>query len=100
MPDSATTRYQAALAELRRTLPAAKTAEEANAIRQRLLGPIPGRERGARCLFVGRDFDGQSLVTLSDRDGRPRLRLQVDTAGNPSIVFLDEQGRTVKSITP
>ncbi len=100
MPDSATARYQAALAELRRTLPAAKTAEEANAIRQRLLGPIPGRERGARRLFVGRDFDGQSLVTLSDRDGRPRLRLQVDTAGNPSIVFLDEQGRTVKSITP
>ena len=54
----------------------------------------------ARRVFVGRDFDGQSLVTLSDRDGRPRLRLQVDTAGNPSIVFLDEQGRTVKSITP
>jgi hypothetical protein len=100
MPDSVTARYTAALAELRQLLPAAKTPEEANAIRQRVLGPIPGRERGARRLFVGRDFDGQSLVTLSDRDGKPRLRLQVDTAGNPSIAFLDETGRVTRSITP
>jgi hypothetical protein len=100
MPDSVTDRYQAALAELRRLLPLAKTAEEANALRQKYLDPIPGRERGARRLFVGRDYDGQSLVTLSDRDGKARLRLQVDTAGKASIVFLDEQGRPVKTITP
>jgi hypothetical protein len=100
MPDTATARYQAALEELRRTLPAAKTAEEANAIRRRVLDPIPGSEKGARRLFVGRDYDGQSVITLSDRDGKPRLRLQVDSAGNASIVFLNEQGTVVKSITP
>jgi hypothetical protein len=100
MPDTVTERYTAALAELRQTLPLAKTPEEANAIRQRVLGPIPGRERGARRVFAGRDYDGRSLVTLSDSDGNPRLRLQVDTAGNASIVFLDENGRVVRSITP
>jgi hypothetical protein len=100
MPDTITERYQAAVAELRRTLPSAKTPEEANAIRERLLGPIPGRERAARRLFLGRDYEGQSMLTLSDRDGRPRLRLQVDTAGNTSIVFLDERGAVVKTITP
>jgi hypothetical protein len=100
MPDTTSDRYQAALAELRRILPTAKTPEEANAMRSRLLDPIPGRERGARRLFVGRDYDGQSMITLSDRDGKPRLRMQVDTMGNPSIVFLDEQGRVVRTITP
>jgi hypothetical protein len=100
MPDTVTQRYTAALAELRRALPLAKTPEEANAIRQRVLGPIPGREKGARRMFVGRDYDGQSQVTLSDTNGKPRPRLQVDTAGNASIVFLDENGRVVKSITP
>lgn len=100
MPDTVSDRYQAALEELRRILPTAKTPEEANAMRQRVLDPIPGRERGARRLFVGRDYDGQSLITLSDRDGKPRLRLQVDTMGKASIVFLDEQGGVVRTITP
>jgi hypothetical protein len=38
----------------------------------------------ARRLFAGRDKEGTSLVTLSDADGKPRLRLQVDKAGTAS----------------
>ena len=38
--------------------------------------------------------------TLSDPDGKPRLRLQVDKLGKASITFLDPSGRTLRTIKP
>ncbi len=61
---------------------------------------IPGRDVVARRLFAGRDVEGSSLVTLSDPDGKPRLRLQVDKLGQASIVFLDPSGKVVRTIKP
>lgn len=86
--------------EFYRVLQAARTMPEAEAIKKDYMSRIPGRDLAARRLFAGRNTDGTSLVTLSDPDGKPRLRLQVDKLGHASIEFLDVSGKVVKTIKP
>ena len=50
---------------------------------------------GPRRVFVGKNADRSATVSLADADGRTRLRLTVDAAGNPRIEFLDEAGKVV-----
>ncbi|HKW00253.1 MAG TPA: hypothetical protein VJN96_10540 [Vicinamibacterales bacterium] len=50
---------------------------------------------GPRRLFVGKNGDRAALVALSDANGKPRLTLTVDAAGNPRIEFLDENGAVI-----
>ena len=50
-------------------------------------------------LFVGKRPDKSSMVTLSDRRGRPRLRLSVDSLGMARIDFLDDSGHVTRAIT-
>ena len=88
------------LASLSQALQSAKSTAEADSIRREYLSRIPAREIVARRLFAGRDREGASLVTLSDPDGKPRLRLQVDRLGKASIAFLDEAGKIVRRIEP
>lgn len=57
-------------------------------------GPNPG---GADRMFAGKQ-DGESLVRLSDKLGRPRLVMKVDKAGTPSIEMLDPAGKVVRRI--
>lgn len=52
-----------------------------------------GRAQAQHRLLLGKRRDGTVGLTLNDPQGRPRLRLQVDAAGNPSIELLDEAGR-------
>jgi hypothetical protein len=54
----------------------------------------------ARRLFVDRNIEGASLVSLCDRSGKPRLHVEVDAAGRPSITFLDDSGKPVRPIRP
>jgi hypothetical protein len=42
---------------------------------------------------------GRAAVTLSDGQGRPRLRLAVDSAGTPDVELLNEQGEVVRSMS-
>jgi uncharacterized protein YnzC (UPF0291/DUF896 family) len=77
-----------------------KSNAEMDALRREYLSRIPAKEIVARRLFAGRDVEGSSLVTLSDPDGKPRLRLQVDKLGQASIVFLDQSGKVVRTIKP
>jgi hypothetical protein len=63
-----------------------------------LFSRIPPEELVARRLFVGRDVAKASVVELSDRKGNPRLRLSVDSLGNPAINFLDPDGKILKTI--
>lgn len=86
--------------EMFRAMAAANTVAEAESIRRSYMLRIPGRDVVARRLFAGRDAEGSSLVTLSDPDGKPRLRLKVDKLGQASIVFLDPSGKTVRTIKP
>ena len=51
-------------------------------------------------LYVGRARnDGSSLVSLSDANGKERLRLRVMPDGESAIEFLDNQGKIVRSLT-
>jgi hypothetical protein len=53
---------------------------------------------GPRRVFVGKNGDRAALVSLADEQGRPRLVLTVDPAGNPRIEFLDESGTVVTRV--
>jgi hypothetical protein len=99
-PDELSPRAQTLLDELARALQSARTPAEAQALRNQFAARVPAREWAARRLFAGRDVDGASQVTLSDPDGRPRLRLRVDSLGQASIAFLDTAGQTVRILTP
>ena len=99
-PDSLSARAQQWLKERNAALAAAKSAEDARAIRREFSSRIQGREIWASRLWVGEEIDGTSLVKLNDRDGKTRLQLQVDKAGNASIAFLDSTGRIVREIKP
>lgn len=48
-------------------------------------------------LFAGKMLD-DSVVRLADKEGRPRLVLKVDGAGEPSVEFLDAAGKVVRRI--
>ncbi len=43
-------------------------------------------------LFAGRSAAGEAVVVLADPKGRARLRLRVDSLGEPAIELLDERG--------
>jgi hypothetical protein len=53
---------------------------------------------GPRRVFVGKTQDKSATVVLSDAEGKARLTLTVDAAGNPRIEFLDEAGKVVARI--
>ncbi len=46
----------------------------------------------AQRVYVGRDRARSAVLNLSDPEGRPRLRLVVDSTGAASLLFLDEHG--------
>jgi hypothetical protein len=53
---------------------------------------------GATRLFAGKTADHSAVVALSDAQGRPRLRLRVDTAGDARIEFLDSTGHVTTTV--
>ncbi len=52
----------------------------------------------AQRLYVGRDRSRAASVVLGDPEGRTRLRLRVDSTGQASIQFLDEEGRVTREL--
>ena len=65
-----------------------------------MLRTVPAEQLAARRMFLGRSANRSSQVALSDPRGRVRLRLEVDSLGTASIVFLDENGAVVKTVRP
>jgi hypothetical protein len=65
---------------------------------QRLRAPRNGVPLVARRVFVGRDQAKAALVNLHDRDGRPRLRLIVDSLGSARVEFLDAEGKVTHTL--
>jgi hypothetical protein len=63
----------------------------AEALRQ-LMGPRNGVPLAAPRVYLGRDRSRAAVLNLFDPNGRPRLRLKVDSLGSASVEFLDEQG--------
>lgn len=52
----------------------------------------------AQRVFVGKDDSKTARVTLSDRMGKPRLQLLVDSNGIAKLNFLDQQGNITYSL--
>jgi hypothetical protein len=65
-----------------------------------LFAPINGVPQFAPRVFVGRRDNGNAALVLMDRQGRPRLRLVVDSLGSARMEFLNDSNRVVRSITP
>jgi hypothetical protein len=65
---------------------------------RRLEDPTPGEPLYAQRVYVGRDRAKNALVTLSDRMGKTRLRLAVDSVGAAAIEFLDAEGRVTSRL--
>lgn len=55
---------------------------------------------GQSRLFIGKTDGHTSTVSLRDEKGRPRLVITVTADGKASIDFLDESGKTVRTLTP
>jgi hypothetical protein len=51
-----------------------------------------------RRVFVGRTKTDDAAVLLMDRNGKPRIRIAVDSANTPSLEFLDENGKVLYSL--
>ena len=51
-----------------------------------------------RRVFVGKNGERAAMVSLADANGKPRLTLTVDAAGNPRIEFLDDAGKVVSRL--
>jgi hypothetical protein len=60
--------------------------------------PRNGVPQVAQRVYVGRDASKAALVNLSDRNGKPRLRLMVDSLGTPSLEFLDASGNVTSRL--
>ena len=61
--------------------------------------PRNGVPLNAQRLFIGRTPDRSAIVNLRDPNGRPRLRLLVDSLGAPRIEFLNEAGQVTYTLT-
>ena len=55
-------------------------------------------ELGANRGYFGRDRMGNAILRLSDKTGKPRLRLVVDSLGAARLEFLDAAGRVTRTI--
>jgi hypothetical protein len=65
---------------------------------QKWAAPRNGEQLFAPRVYVGRDVAKAALVNLSDRNGKPRLRLMVDSLGTPSLEFLDASGNVTSRL--
>jgi hypothetical protein len=63
-----------------------------------LFAPRNGTPLVAQRLFVGRDASRSAVLNLADPNGKPRLRLVVDSLGAARIEFLDTNGRVTTTL--
>ncbi len=60
--------------------------------------PRNGVPLSAQRVFIGRTRAKAATLVLSDPDGRPRIRIAVDSTGAPALEFLDEGGRVISRL--
>ncbi|MFC4012329.1 hypothetical protein ACFOY2_34200 [Nonomuraea purpurea] len=49
-------------------------------------------------VFIGKNPDKSSAVTLADGQGTPRIVMRVDQDGNPQIQFMNAKGKVTRTI--
>ena len=70
--------------------------EKTRRLQQLRDSPIGEAGRSKLRVFVGKTPDRAATLMLGDPNGRTRLRLMVDSAGTPSMEFLDAAGQVVR----
>jgi hypothetical protein len=75
----------------------ADTAARAAGMR-RWAAPRNGVPLNVQRMFVGRDPSKSAVLNLSDANGKPRLRLVVDSLGAARIEFLDAAGKVTRAL--
>jgi hypothetical protein len=68
------------------------------ALLKQLMEPSPGQKAFAPRVFVGKDEIKTALVSLSDRLGKPRLQLLVESNGVAKVNFLDQLGNVTRGL--
>jgi len=64
---------------------------------EKLMGPRDGVPMFAQRIYVGRDPGRNAMVNLSDKNGKLRIRMMVDSLNRPSLDSLDENGTVTHS---
>jgi len=59
-----------------------------------------GEFGGQTRLFVGKNPENTSEVTLADAQGKPRIRMTVEAGGQSRLEFLDQNGKAIYSLPP
>ena len=60
----------------------------------------PGELKTPNRIWVGRNQDGSSEISLMDSSGKKRIEFKVLENGRSSINFLDTTGKIINSLTP
>ena len=60
--------------------------------------PDAQQAKASQRVFVGRSQDRAAKVTLSDADGRVRIRMVVAQGGEAKLEFLDENGKVLQTL--
>ena len=84
--------------EQQRILKIADTAAR-NAEMTRFVAPRNGVPLSVQRMFIGKDPAKSSVLNLSDPNGKPRLRLVVDSLGAARIEFLDAAGKVTNTVS-
>jgi len=71
---------------------------ERTAALERWRGPRNGVPLAAERVYLGRTLQRAAVLTLSDPNGRARLRLMVDSLGAPRLEFLDADGQVIQRL--
>lgn len=60
-----------------------------------LMEPAKGNPAFAHRVFIGKDSDKSAIINLSDKEGKTRIQLMVDSLGTAKLIFLDQSGNIV-----
>jgi hypothetical protein len=63
--------------------------------RARMRQIFSGKNKEQTRVFLGKEPDRGASLQLRDTEGRDRIVLKVAADGNPSMQFLDDQGKVV-----
>jgi hypothetical protein len=63
-----------------------------------LMEPTKGNPAYAHRIFIGKDSNKAAMINLSDKQGKIRIQLMVDSLGTGKLNFLDQSGKIVYSL--
>ncbi|MGD0755149.1 MAG: hypothetical protein ABR927_08830 [Bacteroidales bacterium] len=60
-----------------------------------LMEPTKGNPAYAHRVFIGKGSNKAAMINLSDKEGKTRIQLIVDSLGTAKLIFLDQNGNIV-----